>query len=149
MMRTNDHRIRILAVYTMLKKTGAGNHIAAKEIIAELDKQYHIKAALATIYVDVDAIRLFANIRSQSGKGFWIEQGNALTIKSGDTFYYVYFSDDKKRYEIDELVAEEVSDKRVWTDNGFCEIDINEFGKFAFLDYEKAKEAAERLNNGK
>lgn len=148
-MRTNDHRIRILAVYTMLKKTSAGNPIAAKEIIAELDKQYHIKAALATIYVDVDAIRLFADVRSQSGKGFWIEQGNAPTIKSGDTFYYVYFNDDRKRYDIDELVAEEVSDKRVWVDNGLCEIGINEFGKFAFIDYQKAKEAVERLNNEK
>lgn len=149
MTRTNDHRIRILAVYTMLKKTSAENPIAAKEIIAELDKQYHIKAALATIYVDVDAIRLFADVRSQSGKGFWIEQGNAPTIKSGDTFYYVYFSGDKKRYEVDELVAEEVSDKRVWADNGCCEIGINEIGKFAFIDYQKAKETAERLNNEK
>lgn len=149
MMRTNDHRIRILAVYTMLKNTSADKPITAKKILRELDKQYHIKAALTTIYVDVDTIRLFANIRSQSGKGFWIEQGNAPTIKSGDTFYYVYFFDDKKRYEVDKLVAEEVSDKRVWTDNGCCEIGINEFGKFAFLVYEKAKEAAERLNNEK
>ena len=146
MMRTNDHRIRILAVYAILKNTNADKPITAKKILAELDKQYHIKAVLATIYVDVDAIRLFADVRSQSGKGFWIEQG---TIKSGDTFYYVYFSNDKKRYEVDKIVAEEVSDKRVWTDNGCCEIGINEFGKFAFLDYEKAKEAAERLNNEK
>lgn len=145
-MRTNDHRIRILAVYAILKNTNADKPITAKKILAELDKQYHIKAVLATIYVDVDAIRLFADVRSQSGKGFWIEQG---TIKSGDTFYYVYFSNDKKRYEVDKIVAEEVSDKRVWTDNGCCEIGINEFGKFAFLDYEKAKEAAERLNNEK
>lgn len=117
MTRTNDHRIRILAVYTMLKNTSADKPITAKKILGELDKQYHIKAALTTIYVDVDAIRLFANIRSQSGKGFWIEQGNAPTIKGGDKFYYVYFSDDKKRYKIDRHVAEEVSDKRVWTDN--------------------------------
>ena len=148
MMRTNDHRIRILAVYTMLKNTSTDKPITAKKILGELDKQYHIKAALTTIYVDVDAIRLFADVRSQSGKGFWIER-NAPTIKSGDTFYYVYFSGDKKRYEVDELVAEEVSDKRVWTDNGYCEIGVDEFGKFAFLDYEKARETAERLNNGK
>lgn len=149
MMRTNDHRIRILAVYTMLKSTSADKPITAKKILEELDKQYHIKAALTTIYVDIDAIRLFADVRSQSGKGFWIEQGNAPTIKSGDKFYYAYFNDDKKRYEIDKFIAEEVSDKRVWVDNGFCEIDINEFGKFAFLDYEKAEKTAKRLNNEK
>lgn len=148
MTRTNDHRIRILAVYTILKKTSAGSPIAAKKIIVELDKQYHIKPALTTIYVDIDAIRLFADVRSQSGKGFWIEQGDVPTIKNGDTFYYVYFSSDKKIYEVDELVAEEVSDKRVWTDNGCCEIGIWEFGKFAFTSYQKAKEAVERLNNG-
>ena len=74
---------------------------------------------------------------------------NVAPVRCGDTFYYVYFSGDKKIYEVDELVAEEVSDKRVWTDNGCCEIDIGDFGKFAFIDYQKARETAERLNNGK
>lgn len=107
-------------------------------------------------YIDLD--KLLASIDERNGRlPLWLaeiisdecETANVAPVRCGDTFYYVYFSDDKKEHEIDELKAVEVSNKRVWTDNGFCEIDINEFGKFAFLDYKKAKEAAERLNNGK
>lgn len=107
-------------------------------------------------YIDLD--KLLASIDVRNGRlPLWLaeiisdecETANVAPVRCGDTFYYVYLSDDKKRYEIDELVAEEVSDKRVWTDNGLCEIGIDEFGKFAFLDYEKAKKTAEKLNGEK
>lgn len=106
----------------------------------------------------IDLDKLLASIDARNGRlPLWLaeiiseecEAANVAPVRCGDTFYYVYFSGDKKIYEVDELVTEEVSDKRVWTDNGCCEIGIGDFGKFAFLDYEKAKEAAERLNNGK
>ncbi len=147
--RNNEHSIRVLAVYAILKGAKADKPVTIKKILAELEKEYHIKSSRGTLYLDLEAIRLFEDIRGKPYRGFWIKQGDIPAIKSGDKFYYVYFSDDKKRYKIDRHVAEEVSDKRVWTDNGCCEIGIGDFGKFAFLDYEKAKEAAERLNNGK
>ncbi len=107
-------------------------------------------------YIDLD--KLLASIDERNGRlPLWLaeiisdecETANVAPVRCGDAFYYVYFSGDKKRYEVDELVAEEVSDKRVWTDNGCCEIDIGDFGKFAFTNYQKAGETAERLNNGK
>ncbi len=148
-VRNNEHSIRILAVYTILKSAKADKPVTTKKILAELEKEYHIKSSRATLYLDLEAIRLFEDIRGKPYRGFWIKQDNAPTIKSGDKFYHVYFSDDKKRYKIDELVAAEVSDKRVWFDNGCCEIDIGDFGKSAFTNYQKARETAERLNNEK
>lgn len=148
-VRNNERSIRLLAVYAILKSTSADKPMAAKKILAELEKEYHIKSCRATLYLDIDAIRLFEDVRGKPNKGFWIEKGNASTIKVGDTFYYVYFSDDKKRYEIDELIAEEVSNKRVWVDNGSCEIGIGEFGANAFKDHNEADKACRKLNGGK
>ncbi len=145
-VRNNERSIRVLAVYAILKSTSVNKPMTAKEILAELEKEYHIKSCRATLYLDIEVIRLFDNIKSKPYKGFWMERDAAPTIKVGNAFYYIYFSDDKKAYEIDKLVAGEVSDKRVWVDNGLCEIGINEFGVNAFMDYEEADKACRKLN---
>lgn len=81
---------------------------------------------------------------------FLLENGVIVPpCKVDDTIYYIYFSDDKKEYTVDEFVAEEVSDKKVIVDSGECEIGIEEFGEYAFLSREEAEQAAERLNNEK
>lgn len=148
-VRNNERSIRVLAVYAILKSTSVNKPMTAKEILAELEKEYHIKSCKETLYWDINAIRLFEDIKAKPYKGYWIEYVNTPIIKTGDTFYSVYFNDDKKSYEIEELVAEEVSDKRVWTDNGLCEIGIDEFGANAFKDHNEADKACRKLNGGK
>lgn len=145
-IRNNERSIRVLAVYAILKSTNADKPMTAKKILDELEKEYRIKSCRATLYLDIDAIRLFEDIKSKPYKGFWMEQDAAPAIKVGNAFYYVYFSDDKKRYEIEKLVAEEVSDKRVWVDKGLCTIGISEFGANAFMDYDEADKACRELN---
>lgn len=143
--RTNEHSIRTLAVYEMLKRTNKDNPINAKQVLKELDKQYHITTTANTIRMDIEAIALFANVQSKAGTGYWIEGGTPV-IKPGDTFYSVYYNDDKKEYAIEELTAEEVSNCRVWIDGGVCEIMLEDFGETEFLSYDEAVNACEKAN---
>lgn len=68
-------------------------------------------------------------------------------VKVGDTFFYVYFSDDEKEYRIDELKVFDVSTRKVFINEFGDTIGIDEFGTTAFISYRAAKKAAERLNN--
>ena len=68
-------------------------------------------------------------------------------VNVGDTFFYVYFSDDEKEYQIDELKVFDVSTRKVFINEFGDTIGIDEFGTTAFLGYGAAKKAAERLNN--
>ena len=70
-------------------------------------------------------------------------------VKVGDTFFYLYFSDDEKKYQIDELKVLDVSTKKVFINEFDDTIGIDEFGTTAFINYTAAKEAVERLNNEK
>ena len=137
-MRTNDRNIRVLAVYTML--LNADSLISVKAIKNRIEKDYNIKTSIKTIYYDIEAIRLFADLEHIHGKGYRIKK---TAVKPGDTVYCIYYSDDNKRYQIDELEALEVSNRRIWLD-GFYE-KISEFGKSLFLTREEAEKAlAER-----
>ena len=137
-MRTNDRNIRVLAVYTML--LNADSLISVKAIKNRIEKDYNIKTSIKTIYYDIETIRLFADLEHIHGKGYRIKKTAA---KPGDTVYCIYYSDDNKRYQIDELEALEVSNRRIWLD-GFYE-KISEFGKSLFLSREEAEKAlAER-----
>lgn len=137
-MRTNDHSIRVLAVYTML--LNADKTISINLIRKKLEKDYNIKTTNATIYSDIEAIGLFADVEHKSRKGFYVKK---TSVKPGDTVYCIYYSDDSKRYQIDVLEALEVSNRRIWLD-GFYE-KISEFGKSLFLTREEAEKAlAER-----
>ena len=136
-MRTNDRNIRVLAVYTML--LNADSLISVKAIKNRIEKDYNIKTSIKTIYYDIEAISLFAEIEHTYGK-YRIKK---TSVKPGDTVYCIYYSDDNKRYQIDELEALEVSNRRIWLD-GFYE-KISEFGKSLFLSREEAEKAlAER-----
>ena len=143
--RTNDHSIRTLAVYTILKRTNKDNPIKAKQILKELDKQYHITTTISTVRMDIDAVALFEDVKSKTGVGYWIE-GGAPIIKPGNKFYSVYYNDDKKEYAIEGQTAEEVSDQRVWVDGGACEIMLEDFGVTEFLNFDDALQACERAN---
>lgn len=145
--RTNEHSIRTLAVYEMLKRTNKDNPINSRQILKELEKQYHITTTTSTVRMDIDAISLFENVQSKTGLGYWIESG-APIIKPGDKFYSVYYNDDKKEYAVEELIAEEVSNCRVWVDGGACEIMLEDFGVTKFLSYDKAVKACEMANRG-
>lgn len=137
-MRTNDRNIRVLAVYTML--LNADSLISVKAIKNRIEKDYNIKTSIKTIYYDIETIRLFADLEHIHGKGYRIKK---TAVKPGDTVYCIYYSDDNKRYQIDELEALEVSNRRIWLD-GFYE-KISEFGKSLFLSREEAEKAlAER-----
>ena len=137
-MRTNDRNIRVLAVYTML--LNADKTISVKAIKNRIEKDYNIKTSIKTIYYDIETIRLFADLEHIHGKGYRIKK---TAVKPGDTVYCIYYSDDNKRYQIDELEALEVSNRRIWLD-GFYE-KISEFGKSLFLSREEAEKAlAER-----
>ena len=137
-MRTNDRNIRVLAVYTML--LNADSLISVNTIKSRIDKDYNIKTSIKTIYYDIEAIRLFADLEHIHGKGYRIKK---TAVKPGDTVYCIYYSVDNKRYQIDELEALEVSNRRIWLD-GFYER-ISEFGKSLFLSREEAEKArAER-----
>ena len=137
-MRTNDRNIRVLAVYTML--LNADKTISVKAIKNRIEKDYNIKTSIKTIYYDIETIRLFADLEHIHGKGYRIKKTD---VKPGDTVYCIYYSDDNKRYQIDELEALEVSNLRIWLD-GFDE-KISEFGKSLFLSREEAEKAlAER-----
>ena len=137
-MRTNDRNIRVLAVYTML--LNADKTISVKAIKNRIEKDYNIKTSIKTIYYDIETIRLFADLEHIHGKGYRIKK---TAVKPGDTVYCIYYSDDNKRYQIDELEALEVSNRRIWLD-GFYE-KISEFGKSLFLRREEAEKAlAER-----
>ena len=137
-MRTNDRNIRVLAVYTML--LNADSLISVNTIKSRIDKDYNIKTSIKTIYYDIETIRLFADLEHIHGKGYRIKK---TAVKPGDTVYCIYYSDDNKRYQIDELEALEVSNRRIWLD-GFYE-KISEFGKSLFLSREEAeKTLAER-----
>lgn len=70
-------------------------------------------------------------------------------VKVGDTFFYLYFSDDEKKYQIDKLKVLDVSTKKVFINEFGDTIGIDEFGTTAFINYTAAKEAVERLNNEK
>ena len=142
-MRTNDRNIRVLAVYTML--LNADSLISVKAIKNRIEKDYNIKTSIKTIYYDIETIRLFADLEHIHGKGYRIKK---TAVKPGDTVYCIYYSDDNKRYQIDELEALEVSNRRIWLD-GFYE-KISEFGKSLFLSREEAEKAlAEwRADNG-
>ena len=133
-MRTNDRNIRVLAVYTML--LNADKTISVKAIKNRIEKDYNIKTSIKTIYYDIEAIRLFADLEHIHGKGYRIKK---TAVKPGDTVYCIYYSDDNKRYQIDELEALEVSNRRIWLD-GFYE-EISEFGKSLFLSREEAEKA--------
>ena len=133
-MRTNDHNIRVLAVYTML--LNADKTISVKSIKNRIEKDYNIKTSIKTIYYDIETIRLFADLEHIHGKGYRIKK---TAVKPGDTVYCIYYSDDNKRYQIDELEALEVSNLRIWLD-GFDE-KISEFGKSLFLSREEAEKA--------
>ena len=137
-MRTNDRNIRVLAVYTML--LNADSLISVKAIKNRIEKDYNIKTSIKTIYYDIETIGLFADLEHIHGKGYRIKKTD---VKPGDTVYCIYYSDDNKRYQIDELEALEVSNRRIWLD-GFYE-KISEFGKSLFLTREEAEKAlAER-----
>ena len=137
-MRTNDRNIRVLAVYTML--LNAEKTISVKAIKNRIEKDYNIKTSIKTIYYDIETIGLFADLEHIHGKGYRIKK---TAVKPGDTVYCIYYSDDNKRYQIDELEALEVSNRRIWLD-GFYE-KISEFGKSLFLTREEAeKSLAER-----
>ena len=137
-MRTNDRNIRVLAVYTML--LNADSLISVKAIKNRIEKDYNIKTSIKTIYYDIETIGLFADLEHIHGKGYRIKK---TAVKPGDTVYCIYYSDDNKRYQIDELEALEVSNLRIWLD-GFDE-KISEFGKSLFLSREEAEKAlAER-----
>ena len=133
-MRTNDRNIRVLAVYTML--LNADKTISVKAIKNRIEKDYNIKTSIKTIYYDIETIRLFADLEHIHGKGYRIKK---TAVKPGDTVYCIYYSDDNKRYQIDELEALEVSNLRIWLD-GFNE-KISEFGKSLFLNREEAEKA--------
>ena len=133
-MRTNDRNIRVLAVYTML--LNADSLISVKAIKNRIEKDYNIKTSIKTIYYDIETIRLFADLEHIHGKGYRIKK---TAVKPGDTVYCIYYSDDNKRYQIDELEALEVSNRRIWLD-GFDE-KISEFGKSLFLSREEAEKA--------
>lgn len=133
-MRTNDRNIRVLAVYTML--LNADSLISVKAIKNRIEKDYNIKTSIKTIYYDIETIRLFADLEHIHGKGYRIKK---TAVKPGDTVYCIYYSDDNKRYQIDELEALEVSNLRIWLD-GFYE-KISEFGKSLFLSREEAEKA--------
>ena len=133
-MRTNDRNIRVLAVYTML--LNADKTISVKAIKNRIEKDYNIKTSIKTIYYDIETIRLFADLEHIHGKGYRIKKTD---VKPGDTVYCIYYSDDNKRYQIDELEALEVSNRRIWLD-GFYE-KISEFGKSLFLSREEAEKA--------
>ena len=133
-MRTNDRNIRVLAVYTML--LNADSLISVKAIKNRIEKDYNIKTSIKTIYYDIETIRLFADLEHIHGKGYRIKK---TAVKPGDTVYCIYYSDDNKRYQIDELEALEVSNLRIWLD-GFDE-KISEFGKSLFLSREEAEKA--------
>ena len=133
-MRTNDRNIRVLAVYTML--LNADKTISVKSIKNRIEKDYNIKTSIKTIYYDIETIRLFADLEHIHGKGYRIKK---TAVKPGDTVYCIYYSDDNKRYQIDELEALEVSNLRIWLD-GFDE-KISEFGKSLFLSREEAEKA--------
>ena len=133
-MRTNDRNIRVLAVYTML--LNADSLISVKAIKNRIEKDYNIKTSIKTIYYDIETIRLFADLEHIHGKGYRIKKTD---VKPGDTVYCIYYSDDNKRYQIDELEALEVSNRRIWLD-GFYE-KISEFGKSLFLSREEAEKA--------
>ena len=133
-MRTNDRNIRVLAVYTML--LNADKTISVKAIKNRIEKDYNIKTSIKTIYYDIETIRLFADLEHIHGKGYRIKK---TAVKPGDTVYCIYYSDDNKRYQIDELEALEVSNRRIWLD-GFYER-ISEFGKSLFLSREEAEKA--------
>ena len=137
-MRTNDRNIRVLAVYTML--LNADKTISVKAIKNRIERDYNIKTSIKTIYYDIETIGLFADLEHIHGKGYRIKK---TAVKPGDTVYCIYYSDDNKRYQIDELEALEVSNRRIWLD-GFYE-KISEFGKSLFLSREEAEKAlAER-----
>ena len=137
-MRTNDRNIRVLAVYTML--LNADSLISVKAIKNRIEKDYNIKTSIKTIYYDIETIGLFADLEHIHGKGYRIKKTD---VKPGDTVYCIYYSDDNKRYQIDELEALEVSNRRIWLD-GFYE-KISAFGKSLFLTREEAEKAlAER-----
>lgn len=142
-MRTNDRNIRVLAVYTML--LNADKTISVKAIKNRIEKDYNIKTSIKTIYYDIETIRLFADLEHIHGKGYRIKR---TAVKPGDTVYCIYYSDDNKRYQIDELEALEVSNRRIWLD-GFYE-KISEFGKSLFLSREEAEKALAkwRADNG-
>ena len=142
-MRTNDRNIRVLAVYTML--LNADSLISVKAIKNRIEKDYNIKTSIKTIYYDIETIRLFADLEHIHGKGYRIKK---TAVKPGDTVYCIYYSDDNKRYQIDELEALEVSNRRIWLD-GFYE-KISEFGKSLFLSREEAEKALAkwRSDNG-
>ena len=133
-MRTNDRNIRVLAVYTML--LNAEKTISVKAIKNRIEKDYNIKTSIKTIYYDIETIRLYADLEHIHGKGYRIKK---TAVKPGDTVYCIYYSDDSKRYQIDELEALEVSNRRIWLD-GFYE-KISEFGKSLFLSREEAEKA--------
>lgn len=81
---------------------------------------------------------------------FLLENGVIVPpVKVGDTFFYLYFSDDEKKYQIDELKVLDVSTKKVFINEFGDTIGIDEFGTTAFINYTAAKEAVERLNNEK
>ena len=142
-MRTNDRNIRVLAVYTML--LNADSLISVKAIKNRIEKDYNIKTSIKTIYYDIETIGLFADLEHIHGKGYRIKK---TAVKPGDTVYCIYYSDDNKRYQIDELEALEVSNRRIWLD-GFYE-KISEFGKSLFLTREEAEKALAkwRADNG-
>ena len=124
----------MLAVYTML--LNADKTISVKAIKNRIEKDYNIKTSIKTIYYDIATIRLFADLEHIHGKGYRIKKTD---VKPGDTVYCIYYSDDNKRYQIDELEALEVSNLRIWLD-GFDE-KISEFGKSLFLSREEAEKA--------
>ena len=141
-MRTNDRNIRVLAVYTML--LNADKTISVKAIKNRIEKDYNIKTSIKTIYYDIETIRLFADLEHIHGKGYRIKK---TAVKPGDTVYCIYYSDDNKRYQIDELEALEVSNRRIWLD-GFYE-KISEFGKSLFLSREEAEKALAEMEGEK
>lgn len=140
-MRNNDHSIRVLAIYTML--LNANKTISVNMMRKNLEKKYNIKTTNATIYSDIDAISLFADVDHTSRKGYKIKE---TVAKPGDIVYCIYYSDDNKQYQIDELEALEVSNRRIWLDE-FDE-KISEFGKSLFLSREEAEKMAAKLNEG-
>lgn len=135
-MRTNDRNIRVLAVYTML--LNADKTISVKAIKNRIEKDYNIKTSIKTIYYDIEAIRLFADLEHIHGKGYRIKK---TAIKPGDIVYIVCNVDNKT--VIEESAVEEVSTKRIWTDE--VDYDLEEIGKSIFLSRELAEKAlAER-----
>ena len=142
-LRTDDSRIRTLAVYTILKN--ADKAMGLDEIRRIIKEKYNIDACRKAVMYDCHVIELFDDIRYSYKRG---ERGYKIfktpSIKVGDVVYIVCNVDNK--IVIEEASVEEVSTKRIWTDE--VDYDLEEIGKTVFLSREEAeKSLAER--NGK